>query len=85
MHKSRMRLMRLLHKLPNDERYIVEVLLILWKVVYDCETVLELCHVVLPRLLTLACQVDFVKSTQVESSRVTHTTPTDFGVEPKLT
>ncbi|KAJ7872880.1 hypothetical protein B0H14DRAFT_2570080 [Mycena olivaceomarginata] len=28
----------------NDERYIVEDLLVLWKVVYDCEMVLELCH-----------------------------------------
>jgi hypothetical protein len=30
----------------NDERYIVEDLLVLWKVVYDCETVLELCHAI---------------------------------------
>jgi hypothetical protein len=30
----------------NDERYIVEVLLVLWMVVYDCETVLELCHAI---------------------------------------
>ncbi|KAJ7351962.1 hypothetical protein DFH08DRAFT_805263 [Mycena albidolilacea] len=38
--------MALMFNGDNDERYIVEDLLVLRKVVYDCETVLEPCHAI---------------------------------------
>ncbi|KAJ7826582.1 hypothetical protein B0H14DRAFT_2595743 [Mycena olivaceomarginata] len=54
-------------------------------VIPSCDQDSIVSQLVLPRLLTPARQVDLVKSTQVELSRVTCMTPTDFGVEPKST